>query len=99
MKPVLLGVDLQNDFLCEGNLEPVMAAAIFSTSPNRIADFLRRARAGILKINGSTANAAVDLPFGSWKASGMGSPTMALPIASSSLACTQYIWRKSYEQL
>ena len=72
MKPVLLGVDLQNDFLCEGNLEPVMAAAIFSTSPNRIADFLRRARAGILKINGSTANAAVDLPFGGWKASGIG---------------------------
>ena len=72
MKPVLLGVDLQNDFLCEGNLEPVMAAAIFTTSPKRIEDFLRRARAGILKINGSTANAAVDLPFGGWKASGIG---------------------------
>jgi len=98
MKPVLLGVDLQNDFLCEGNLEPVMAAAIFSTSPNRIADFLRRARAGILKINGSTANAAVDLPFGGWKASGIG-PAEHGPAASSSLACTQYIWRKSYEQL
>src|SRR6266446_3898081 len=30
------------------------------------------ARARILKINCSTANAAVDLPFGGWKASGIG---------------------------
>jgi alpha-ketoglutaric semialdehyde dehydrogenase len=49
-----------------------LAAAIFTASPKRIEDFLRRARAGILKINGSTANAAVDLPFGGWKASGIG---------------------------
>jgi Aldehyde dehydrogenase family len=48
------------------------AAAIFTTSPKRIEDFLRWARAGILKINSSTAHAAVDLPFGGWKASGIG---------------------------
>jgi acyl-CoA reductase-like NAD-dependent aldehyde dehydrogenase len=49
-----------------------LAAAVFTTSPKRIEDFLRRVRAGILKINSSTANAAVDLPFGGWKASGIG---------------------------
>jgi acyl-CoA reductase-like NAD-dependent aldehyde dehydrogenase/nicotinamidase-related amidase len=49
-----------------------LAAAIFSTSPDRIEDFLQRVRAGILKINCSTADAAVDLPFGGWKASGIG---------------------------
>jgi len=57
--------------LCNG-VKQGLAAAIFTASPKRIEDFLRRARAGILKINGSTANAAVDLPFGGWKASGIG---------------------------
>jgi acyl-CoA reductase-like NAD-dependent aldehyde dehydrogenase/nicotinamidase-related amidase len=57
--------------LCNG-VKQGLAAAIFTTSPKRIEDFLRRARAGILKINGSTANAGVDLPFGGWKASGIG---------------------------
>jgi alpha-ketoglutaric semialdehyde dehydrogenase len=57
--------------LCNG-VKQGLAAAIFTTSPKRIEDFLRRTRAGILKINGSTANAAVDLPFGGWKASGIG---------------------------
>jgi alpha-ketoglutaric semialdehyde dehydrogenase len=57
--------------LCNG-VKQGLAAAIFTTSPKRIEDFLRHARAGILKINSSTANAAVDLPFGGWKASGIG---------------------------
>lgn len=57
--------------LCNG-VKQGLAAAIFTTSPKRIEDFLRRVRAGILKINCSTANAAVDLPFGGWKASGIG---------------------------
>ena len=35
----------------------------FTTSPKRIEDLLRRVRAGILKINCSTANPDVDLPF------------------------------------
>jgi acyl-CoA reductase-like NAD-dependent aldehyde dehydrogenase/nicotinamidase-related amidase len=51
-----------------------LVAALFSTSPHLIADFLRRAEAGIVKINSSTADAAVDLPFGGWKASGIGPP-------------------------
>jgi len=49
-----------------------LAAAIFTTSPKRIEAFLQRVRAGIIKINCSTANAAVDLPFGGWKTSGIG---------------------------
>jgi acyl-CoA reductase-like NAD-dependent aldehyde dehydrogenase len=57
--------------LCNG-VKQGLAAAIFTTSPKRIEDFLQRIRAGILKINCSTANAAVDLPFGGWKASGIG---------------------------
>jgi acyl-CoA reductase-like NAD-dependent aldehyde dehydrogenase len=36
--------------------------------------FMSEAQAGILKINRSTADAAVDVPFGGWKASGLGPP-------------------------
>ena len=57
--------------LCNG-VKQGLAAAVFTTSPKRIEDFLQRVRAGILKVNCSTANAAVDLPFGGWKASGIG---------------------------
>ena len=57
--------------LCNG-VKQGLAAAVFTTSLKRIEDFLQRVRAGILKINCSTANAAVDLPFGGWKASGIG---------------------------
>ena len=59
--------------LCNG-VKQGLVAALFSTSPVLIDDFLRRAQAGILKINSSTADAAVDLPFGGWKASGIGPP-------------------------
>ena len=59
--------------LCNG-VKQGLVAALFSTSPVLIDDFLCRAQAGILKINNSTADAAVDLPFGGWKASGIGPP-------------------------
>lgn len=59
--------------LCNG-VRQGLAAALFSGSAKLIEDFLRRAKAGILKINCSTADAAVDLPFGGWKASGIGPP-------------------------
>jgi acyl-CoA reductase-like NAD-dependent aldehyde dehydrogenase/nicotinamidase-related amidase len=59
--------------LCNG-VKQGLAAALFSTSGKLIEDFFRRARAGILKVNCSTADAAVDLPFGGWKASGIGPP-------------------------
>ncbi|KAB2671408.1 MAG: aldehyde dehydrogenase family protein [Verrucomicrobia bacterium] len=51
-----------------------LAAALFSGSPELQRCFLAEARAGILKINRSTAGAAVDVPFGGWKASGIGPP-------------------------
>jgi alpha-ketoglutaric semialdehyde dehydrogenase len=59
--------------LCNG-VRQGLVAALFSTSPQLIADFLGRGEAGIVKINSSTADAAVDLPFGGWKASGIGPP-------------------------
>lgn len=51
-----------------------LAAALFSRSEELRHDFLARARAGILKIGEATADAAADLPFGGWKASGIGPP-------------------------
>jgi alpha-ketoglutaric semialdehyde dehydrogenase len=59
--------------LCNG-VKQGLVAALFSTSSVLIDDFLCRAQAGILKINNSTADAAVDLPFGGWKGSGIGPP-------------------------
>jgi acyl-CoA reductase-like NAD-dependent aldehyde dehydrogenase/nicotinamidase-related amidase len=59
--------------LCNG-VKQGLAAGVFTTAQERIEDFLRRVGAGILKVNCSTADAAVDLPFGGWKASGIGPP-------------------------
>ena len=59
--------------LCNG-VRQGLAAAIFTKCPERIGRFLAEARAGILKINASTADAAIDVPFGGWKASGIGPP-------------------------
>jgi len=59
--------------LCNG-VKQGLAAALFSSSSELTQDFLRRAKAGILKINSSTADAGVDLPFGGWKTSGIGPP-------------------------
>lgn len=51
-----------------------LAAAVFTKCPELTERFLSEAQAGILKINASTADAAVDAPFGGWKASGIGPP-------------------------
>jgi acyl-CoA reductase-like NAD-dependent aldehyde dehydrogenase len=51
-----------------------LAAAIFSSSPELIDRFQREVPAGILKVNRSTADAEVNVPFGGWKASGIGPP-------------------------
>jgi acyl-CoA reductase-like NAD-dependent aldehyde dehydrogenase/nicotinamidase-related amidase len=59
--------------LCNG-VRQGLAAAIFTKCPERIERFLAEAQAGILKINASTADAAVDVPFGGWKGSGIGPP-------------------------
>jgi acyl-CoA reductase-like NAD-dependent aldehyde dehydrogenase len=59
--------------LCNG-VRQGLAAAIFSHSDQIIGAFLDEAKAGILKVNQSTAGGAVDAPFGGWKASGVGPP-------------------------
>src|SRR4051794_4100732 len=51
-----------------------LAAALFCDSPELTERFLAEADAGILKLGRSTADAAVDVPFGGWKASGLGPP-------------------------
>lgn len=59
--------------LCNG-VRQGLAAAIFSMSTEIHKRFLDDAQAGILKINRSTADADVDVPFGGWKSSGIGPP-------------------------
>lgn len=55
-------------------VEQGLVAALFSRSPATAERFLAGAQAGILKINRSTADAEVDVPFGGWKASAVGPP-------------------------
>jgi alpha-ketoglutaric semialdehyde dehydrogenase len=51
-----------------------LAAALFTSSEELAARFVREAKAGILKLGRSTADAEVDVPFGGWKGSGIGPP-------------------------
>jgi alpha-ketoglutaric semialdehyde dehydrogenase len=75
--PVLV-VQTATDFndaihACNG-VRQGLAASIFTTSTEIARRFLAEAEGGILKVNQSTADAAVDVPFGGWKASGIGVP-------------------------
>lgn len=77
MSPLLV-VQRAEDFehalaLCNGTRYG-LAAALFSSSREIQERFLAEAQAGILKINTSTAGADISLPFGGWKASGLGPP-------------------------
>ena len=77
MSPLLV-VQRAQDFehalaLCNGTRYG-LAAALFSNAREIQERFLREAHAGILKINTSTAGADICLPFGGWKASGLGPP-------------------------
>ena len=77
MSPLLV-VQRAEDFehalaLCNGTRYG-LAAALFSSSHELQKKFLAEAQAGILKINSSTAGANISLPFGGWKASGLGPP-------------------------
>ena len=51
-----------------------LIAALFSQSLDLKRRFLEEAKAGVLKLNASTAGADVSLPFGGWKSSGIGPP-------------------------
>lgn len=77
MAPVLV-VQPASDFdhalaLCNG-VRQGLAAALFSESEPLQRRFLDETQAGILKLNTSTAGADPCLPFGGWKASGLGPP-------------------------
>jgi acyl-CoA reductase-like NAD-dependent aldehyde dehydrogenase len=51
-----------------------LAAAIFTSDPTISERFQRQVPVGIVKVNRSTADAEVDVPFGGWRASGIGPP-------------------------
>lgn len=51
-----------------------LVASIHTRSPDAVDEFTRSVRAGILKINTSTAGAAASLPFGGFGLSGLGPP-------------------------
>jgi acyl-CoA reductase-like NAD-dependent aldehyde dehydrogenase/nicotinamidase-related amidase len=73
--PVLV-VQRARDFeealaLCNGVPQGLVASLFSRSEPLREA-FLRRARAGILKLDRSTVDADAEAPFGGWKASGIG---------------------------
>jgi acyl-CoA reductase-like NAD-dependent aldehyde dehydrogenase/nicotinamidase-related amidase len=59
--------------LCNG-VRHGLAAALFSELRELREKFLEEARAGVLKLNTSTAGMDTSLPFGGWKASGIGPP-------------------------
>jgi len=77
MSPLLV-VQRADDFdhalkLCNG-VRHGLVAALFSHSPELQQTFLAHARAGILKLNSASAGVDASLPFGGWKASGIGPP-------------------------
>jgi len=77
MSPLLV-VQRADDFnhaleLCNG-VRHGLVAALFSNAPELQQKFLAEARAGILKLNAATAGVDASLPFGGWKASGLGPP-------------------------
>ena len=51
-----------------------LAASIFTQTTAVANRFLDQAQAGILKVNRTTADADIDVPFGGWKGSGIGPP-------------------------
>jgi acyl-CoA reductase-like NAD-dependent aldehyde dehydrogenase len=59
--------------LCNG-VRHGLVSALFSPSPQRQRQFMESARAGVLKLNACTAGVDVSMPFGGWKASGIGPP-------------------------
>jgi acyl-CoA reductase-like NAD-dependent aldehyde dehydrogenase/nicotinamidase-related amidase len=59
--------------LCNG-VRQGLVASLFTASEERQRDFLKRCRAGILKINAATAAVAADPPFCGWGSSAVGPP-------------------------
>lgn len=57
-----------------GSVRQGLVASLFGGSAGQRARFLAEARAGILKLDASTADADAHAPFVGWKASGVGPP-------------------------
>jgi acyl-CoA reductase-like NAD-dependent aldehyde dehydrogenase len=77
MGPVLV-VQVAENFdhalaLCNG-VRHGLVASLFSDAPELRDRFLLEARAGVIKFNEATAGVDARLPFGGWKASGVGPP-------------------------
>ncbi len=77
MSPLLIvqrAEDFEHALALSNGVRHGLAAALFSDSPELRQRFLDEAKAGILKFNASTAGVDASLPFGGWKASGLGPP-------------------------
>ena len=59
--------------LCNG-VRHGLIASLFSENAELQKVFLEQAQAGVLKFNSATAGVDITLPFGGWKASGLGPP-------------------------
>ncbi len=71
---VLRAADWEHALALLDGVPQGLAAALFARSPTLRRDFLERARAGILKLDQTTADADAEAPFGGWKSSGIGPP-------------------------
>jgi len=77
MAPLLVvqrAEDFQHALALSNGVRHGLIASLFSRSPDRQRQFLEEARAGVLKLNESTAGVDPSLPFGGWKASSIGPP-------------------------
>jgi acyl-CoA reductase-like NAD-dependent aldehyde dehydrogenase/nicotinamidase-related amidase len=66
--------DYDEALALSGGVRQGLVAALFGGSPGERERFLAEARAGVLKLDASTADADPFAPFSGWKASGIGPP-------------------------
>jgi acyl-CoA reductase-like NAD-dependent aldehyde dehydrogenase len=77
MSPLLVvqpAEDFEQALALSNGVRQGLAAALFSHQADLRQKFLAGSKAGILRLNRSTAGADVTLPFGGWKGSGIGPP-------------------------
>jgi acyl-CoA reductase-like NAD-dependent aldehyde dehydrogenase len=77
MSPLLVvqrAIDFDHALTLSNGVRHGLAAALFTQNTALQEKFLSESRAGILRLNTSTAGADITLPFGGWKASGIGPP-------------------------
>jgi len=66
--------DFEHALALSNGVRHGLIASLFSHDKQLQKRFLSESRAGILKLNSATAGVNVTLPFGGWKASGLGPP-------------------------